>query len=265
MLRVAFALAALLFGAPLTGALLFGALTFQAEPAFAQSGRACPAGYAENRAEAAKLKAALKRKLADLGVPPRLQKLVDGLPDCRACIEAAGERVSLIIEYSVEEFQRIYGTGGSSLVSNRATGDGRVIVSLAWSPRDEQRARNDLRKGSTRAFHIVIGQLPCQCCPKDADSTRQPGYDAALQAVITPGNAASFRSPDALGPEPRDLTELDPTSRRMPCGRSVARSAIPGRRSCGSRRHDAPHAARWPRGAMPPQKNSTTCASATWS
>ncbi|MBM3528647.1 MAG: hypothetical protein FJX62_11180 [Alphaproteobacteria bacterium] len=198
MLRVAIALTAM----------LSAALLFHVGPVVAQSGPNCPAEFVENRAEAAKLKAELKAQLARRGVPPRIQRLVDGLPNCRGCIgNDAGTRVGLVIEYPEAEFRKIYGSGGTSLVSNHTTGDGRVIVSLEWTPDDEQRARRQLRRGSTRAFHIVIGQFPCRCCPGTADgvrawqnlggahSTKQPGYVPLCAPRLTPGMRSRFATP----------------------------------------------------------------------
>lgn len=194
------------------------------EPACAQ-GQACPPGTRVDTAAAQTLKAQLKARMAREGVPPRLQELVDKLPDCPACIErarlqvvSAHDRASY--EAGEERRQSINRAFGAQVAggSTNAVGDN-VFEAVEWSPTNEAIARRGLRSGRIKAFFVTLLSGPCICCPEGRDRAeawqRAGGFDGQIYRqspqLFNADVASGANSASGLGEDPADLYELDPS------------------------------------------------------
>lgn len=182
----------------------------------------CPPGACVDLEEATKLKQDLKREMARAGAPPRLQALVDRLPNCADCIRASRLSVVTVHERAVGDaiLDRIgeMGTGYDFSKSGSS-----VYLQTPWSPNRERRARAQLANGRAKAIHFTLLQGPCICCPENEDEAkvwRANGGAARVSATLFNNQVVkSILSADQLGPTPRDLYELDP---------SLTREAIDG-------------------------------------
>lgn len=190
------------------------ALSLSAAPAYGL-GEACPDYHREDKALGARVKADLKRYARSQGVPERLMYLYDQLADCPACL--GGDALHPIlpymyIVYSGDPPVRVPGFGS---IKSRGTG---------WSADEEWAARQGMRDGSVKAYYILLETSECECCTAtteeeweawnaegDPDPTESPDYDEELD--IDTSLSYSEEDPDNLGPDPKDLTEIDDKDR----------------------------------------------------
>ncbi|MBM3558926.1 MAG: hypothetical protein FJX53_03365, partial [Alphaproteobacteria bacterium] len=88
--------------------------------------------------------------MARQGVPPRLQELVDKLPDCPACIERAQLRIVSVHDRATYEASgRVSGGSTNAIGAN-------VSESVEWSPTSEAIDRRLLRQGRIKASFITL-------------------------------------------------------------------------------------------------------------
>lgn len=190
------------------------ALSLSAAPAHGL-GEACPDYHREDKVLGARVKEDLKRYARSQGVPERLMYLYDQLADCPACL--GGDALhpilpDMYIVYSGDPPVRVPGFGS---IKHRGTG---------WSADEEWGARQGMRDGSVKAYYILLETSECECCTAtteeeweawnaegDPDPTESPDYDEELD--IDTNLSYSEKDPDNLGPDPKDLTEIDNKNR----------------------------------------------------
>lgn len=193
--------------------LLFLALFVTAQPAQAAAPH-CPPGTCVDLEEAETLKNDLKREMARAGVPPRLQTLVDKLPNCAECIRAARLSIVKVHDRAVgNEALRVSGDLGNGFDFNQSGST--TYIQVPWTPNAERTARAQLANGTAKAVHFTLLQGPCICCPKNEDEAAiWEANGGAVRTSATLFNnqiVISMLSADQLGDMPRDLYELDPT------------------------------------------------------
>lgn len=178
-------------------------------------GEACPDYHREDKILGARVKADLKRYARSQGVPERLMYLYDQLADCPACLGGDTNNPILpymYIVYSGDPPVRVPGFGS---IKHRGTG---------WSADEEWAARQGMRDGSVKAYYILLETSECECCTAtteeeweawdaegDPDPTESPDYDEELD--IDTSLSYSEEDPYNLGPDPKDLTEIDDKDR----------------------------------------------------
>lgn len=178
----------------------------------------CPPDACVDVSEATALKAEVKRQMASRGVPPRLQTLIDQLPNCVACIRAAELRVVVVMdrEAGLADQRRF---GRSDPYNIRSSVGDTMYASTEWSQRAEAKARRDLAAGRIQAFHITVAEGPCICCPETREAAeRWLAAGGALRPSPTQFDnryAFSFSDPERDAALPRDLYELDPSLRAL--------------------------------------------------
>lgn len=193
--------------------LLFTALFAITQPVQASAPH-CPPGTCVDTEEAETLKNDLKREMSRAGVPPRLQTLVDKLPNCAACIRAARLSIVKVHDRAVgNEALRVSGDLGNGFDFNQSGST--TYIQVPWTPNAERTARAQLANGTAKAVHFTLLQGPCICCPKNEDEAAiWEANGGAVRTSATLFNnqiAISMLSADQLGDMPRDLYELDPT------------------------------------------------------
>lgn len=193
--------------------LLFFAVLMIAQPVQAAAPH-CPPGACVDLEEANTLKQELKQEMARAGVPPRLQALVDKLPNCADCIKAA--RLSIVTVYDRAVGEALLdraGSLGAGYDFNRT--DRSTYIQSPWSPRNERISRAQLADGRAKTVHFTLLQGPCICCPDNENEAAQwkDNGGAVLKADTLINNqiVISIFSADQLGELPRDLYELDPS------------------------------------------------------
>jgi hypothetical protein len=178
----------------------------------------CPPGACVDLEKAASLKAALKRRMASAGVPPRLTAMVDDLPNCEDCIRASRLSIVSVYDRAVgDEILRVSGDLGEGYDFSRS-GD-TTYIQAPWSPNTERIARANLASGRSKALHITLLAGPCICCPdNEAEVRNWKAGGGAVRTSVTlfnNENVSSILTAEQLGPLPRDLYELDPTLTRQ--------------------------------------------------
>jgi hypothetical protein len=135
-----------------------------------------------DREGAAKERVKKKAELKTNGIPEEYVQLVDRLPDCVGCIKYAPDTVHI------------------QIVENNGN-----WISFEWNPTSELIARNDLRKGTIKAFYIIHSARACNCCG-------QPEYDERsdwnTELDINTDLVIAYTDPKKLGPDPRYVREL---------------------------------------------------------
>lgn len=178
----------------------------------------CPPGTCVDLEEAKTLKNELKREMARAGVPPRLQVLVDRLPNCAECIRASRLSIVTVHDRAVgNELLRLSGDLGDGYDFNHSGSS--TYIQAPWSPNSERIARSQLAEGQAKAVHFTLLQGPCICCPKNEDEAAiwEANGGAVRNADTLFNNeiVISIRSVDQLGELPSDLYELDPSLTRQ--------------------------------------------------
>ncbi|MFK8034896.1 MAG: hypothetical protein AB8B94_12195 [Hyphomicrobiales bacterium] len=196
-----------------TISLLFLAVLTIAQPARAAAPH-CPPGACVDLEEATALKQELKKEMARAGVPPRLQALVDKLPNCADCIKAARLSIVTVHDRAVgDALLERAGSLGAGYDFNQT--DRSTYIQSPWSPNNERIARAQMQDGRAKTIHFTLHQGPCICCPDNENEAAQwkdnGGAVRKADTLINNEIVISIFSADQLGALPRDLYELDPT------------------------------------------------------
>ncbi len=177
----------------------------------------CGQSYCYDPAAARPLKAAKKAAAIRRGLPERLAKAFDEIADCPGCVSITPDWVSIVVEYDVEAMEKKYGPGKYW-----------TSMGQAWSPDAELQARNDMREGVVKSIHFILARYPCRCCPERVAERASFTYPDDENAWMeTPGwnedlnfHQASvvdeITSPNDLGPDPEDLTNIPESAKRPP-------------------------------------------------
>jgi uncharacterized membrane protein YgcG len=190
-------------------AIFLGLLSFTANAAFAAGQcKFCPPGWCVDKDAAAAEKAKKKAAAEADGLPKRLSKLFDQLPDCLRCVQTAPDWVHIVLKVNPDAWEKKYGT--------RPTFTSR---SMAWSATNEYNARAHMKEGVLTEFHVTLGSTPCKCCPESEEgyvewkkngtlppTSTTTGWNEELR--IHDDTAIHFTDKDKLGESPKDLTEI---------------------------------------------------------
>ena len=129
--------------------------------------------------EAARAYAAKRARLLASEAPPRLvDSLLARTAQCEYCLRGLPDALHIMLEYPN---------------GNRWT--------FGYSRFDEKLARQELRSGKIKAFHIFIASDACACCAR-----LEPRQDPATGLI--PAETDSFNAAGSLGPDPPDLEDV---------------------------------------------------------
>jgi prefoldin subunit 5 len=175
--------------------------------------RYCPPPYCEDAAVARQLKEEKKAEARLRGLPERLLKYFDDLPDCPGCITSAPDWITLGYSIDREEYKKKQGWDPGF--------DRRW---MPWSRDMEQRLRDEMRQGLVKEIHFIHYTGICECCPDESWESYQnwheqvgtipDGMDYDDEFEYDPNHGDGITNPGELGPDPKDLTEIPEGQKR---------------------------------------------------
>ena len=175
----------------------------------------CPPYWCIDIPAARAAKAAKKAQALKSGLPERLAKVFDELPDCLACVERSPDWPHIVVEMDQDALKA---KGQPSSIRWR---------SQPWSREREQRARDMMREGTVKSFRIVLARYPCRCCEEDPQLTEDQrlqsyweGTDGWNESLNLHEDSVIEKQtdPNDVGPDPPDLTQA-PTRLDQPLER----------------------------------------------
>ena len=137
----------------------------------------CTSYYCYNPQAAAKAKAKKKARMRRSGYPERLIALVSKLADCVGCVETAPDGFQIKV---------VYNNGSSK--------------QIGWNRQSEYLARQQLKSGKIKSFHIIYTRTACECCDCRESVQKEPTYKKPKKGI-----SIDFTNPRALGGMPPDL------------------------------------------------------------
>lgn len=164
---------------------------------------------------ARQIKADLKAEARRNGLPERLMYLFDQLGDCPMCIEGDREHPIwpvIVIDYVDNDHPKKPGS-----LKNLKN------IMVPWTGDMEYLARQGMREGYVKSYHILLETAPCECC----DAKTQEEYDAWNDNQPRPQDSPTWHpeldldtsvaysedDPDNLGEDPPDLVDIPEDTR----------------------------------------------------
>lgn len=173
-------------------------------------GEACPEYQRKNVPLAKQIKEDLKADARLNGLPERLMYLFDQLGDCPMCI--GGSRENPIWPVIVIDYVDNDHPNKPRSLRNRKS------IMVPWTGDMEYLAREGMREGYVKAYHVLLETTPCECCEatteeaydewnmSEPDPQDSPTWDPELD--LDTAQAYSEDDPDNLGEDPADLVAI---------------------------------------------------------